>query len=352
MRLSISRLGKVHLIAALIAGVALSFGLGLATGRSTGQDGDVAQEAATSAQAAGLSPSSWEFLRNFDKPLAQEFDDSTPAVETLTRLHRDLASDYEDKRDLIAERYPDLREPELLITYLALRVAFSMPVLDSGLFLQRQLSPVLLSPRGNCLHHAVRSSIVMDAFGIPSRIAYFSTPPYIMGHAVADVYDPEHRLAAFVDTNKKMVFFLRDVDASFFETVLEEVDKDARAELLDKAIVVELPADVRYFNPSDGHLATWVAGNGPPVVLDEVRERMRNGRVKKTRDAFVEGYERMLTQRTRDGEVWWLRIENLTHFKPIVRGLQSQVPVDNSRIHEIIDNLRIDIAASQQASSN
>jgi hypothetical protein len=321
-------------------------------GQSSWVDGKGAPESAAAALAADLSSSEWEFLRHFDKPLAQEIDPEAPAAATLAQLRQDLASDYDDKRDLIARRYPTLREPEVFITYLALRVGFSMPVLDSGLRLQRELSEVLLSPRGNCLHHALRASIVMDAFDIPSRVAYFSTPPYIMGHAVADVYNPEHRLAAFVDTNKRMIFFLRDVDASFFETVLEVTDKSACAELLEKAIIVELPADVRYFNPSNGHLATWVAGKKPPVVLDQVREDLREGRVRKTRDAFVEGYERMLRQRTRDDEVWWLRIVSLEHFEPIVRGLEGQVPVDNTRIHGILDNLRDSLGVSRQVSNN
>src|SRR3546814_19290420 len=76
-----------------------------------------------------------------------------------------------------------------------------------------------------------------------------------MGHAVADVYDAEHRLAALVDTNKKMVFSLRDADAGFFETVLAERDEAKRRTLMESAVVVTFPMDVRAFNPSDRHLA-------------------------------------------------------------------------------------------------
>src|SRR3546814_7198039 len=77
--------------------------------------------------------------------------------------------------------------------------------------------------------------------------------------------------SVLVDTNKKRVFFLRDADAGFFETVLAERDEAKRRAIMESAVVVTFPIDVRYFNPSDGHLAVWVAGKGEPVILDQVR---------------------------------------------------------------------------------
>src|SRR3546814_5835369 len=99
----------------------------------------------------------------------------------------------------------------------------------------------------------VQTCALPISFALPARIVLLSSPPHIMGHAVADVYDAEHRLAALVDTNKKMVFFLRDADAGFFETVLAERDEAKRRTILESAVVVTFPMDVRYFNPSDGH---------------------------------------------------------------------------------------------------
>ena len=77
-----------------------------------------------------------------------------------------------------------------------------------------------------------------------------------------------------------------------------------------------------------------------------------SSQVGKTRDAFIEGYERMLWQRTRDDKHWWLRIVSLEHFEPIVRGLEGQVPVDNARVHRIMDDLRDSRGPSRQVSSN
>lgn len=351
--LSGSRQGTLR-FAAIGACIAASFGLGFATspyllhGRF---DAEPVSSLPTE-KLYGLTQSEWEFLRRFDRPLAQDFDDSLRVEMIRGNIHDDLARDFSATRDLLDQRYPNLSAPEQLISYLALRVASSLPVLDSGLHLQRSLEPVLLSPRGNCVHHALRAAFVMDAFGIPARIVLFSTPPHIMGHAVADIYDPEHKLAALVDTNKKMIFFLRYAEASFFETMLSEKDEDARQALVDRIVVVEFPMDIRYFNPSDGHLATWVAGAKPPVVLDEVREDLAEGRVRKTKAAFLDGYRGLFETRTRGDETWWLRVKSLSDYAPVVAGLSGQVAVDNSRIQSIIDSIRDEFVSERQAASN
>lgn len=339
---------------AISACIVASFGLGFATSPYllSGQFGAEPASPLSTERYYGLAQSEWEFLRQFDRPLAQDLDESLPVETIRSSIHDDLAGDFAAKKNLLDQRYPDLSAPEQLISYLALRVASSLPVLDSGLHLQRSLEPVLLSPRGNCLHHAVRAAFVMDAFGIPARIVLFSTPPHIMGHAVADLYDPEHKLAALVDTNKKMIFFLRDAEASFFETMLAERDEGARQALIDKIVVVEFPMDLRYFNPSDGHLATWVAGKKPPVVLEQVREDLIQGRVSKTKAAFLDGYRGLFETRTRGDETWWLRVQSLSDYAPIVAGLSGQVPVDNSRIQGIIDSIRDEFVSEKQAASN
>lgn len=293
---------------------------------------------------SGLSETDWAFIRPFDKPLLSSFPDTASHDDVRRHIEIELRQDYAPAKPLIAERFPDLTEAETLITFLTLRSALSLPVLDSGKRLQGKLEPMLMDPSGNCLHHGLRSAYLMDAFGLTARLVTLSTPPHIMGHAVADVYDPLSRTAALVDSNKKFAFFLRDVDASFFETVLPVRDVDERKALLERMIMVELPADVRYFNPSDGHLSIWRSGNGAPVSLQHVREDMADERIAETRDAFLDGYERLFTERTRDGKHWWLRVHDIATWADGHKtGLQGRDVVDNRRIERIIADIRRDL---------
>lgn len=289
----------------------------------------------------GLNESEWKFIREFDKPLLQSFPKDAKSYEIRQLLIADFKDDFDSKKSVIKNRFPDLHESELFITYLTLRVGLSIPILDSGKTLQRKLEPALMDPRGNCVHYAYRSSFVFDAFNFNARVVTLSTPPYIMGHAVADIYDPDARLAALVDANKKFIFFIRNADASFFETVLAIRNRAQREALLNEMIIVELPADVRYFNPSEGHLAAWRSGKGPSTVLDQVRKRMVKNRIRNTREAFLDGYERLFTQRTRDDKNWWLRVHDMSMWaNGVTTGIEGQKVVDNSRIMEIINQIR------------
>ena len=161
-----------------------------------------------------------------------------------------------------------------------------------------------------------------------------------MGYAVADVYDPITKTAALVDSNKNFIFFLRDVNQSFFETILPIEDIDKRRAVLETVHIQRLPNTTRFFVPSLAHFNGWRNGKKPPITLEHVWQTNALAPAN-TMSALLEGYKRLITQKTINGKHWWLRINDLSMWtaahKSGIHGLQFY---DNSDINAILHDLR------------
>jgi hypothetical protein len=295
---------------------------------------------------SGLSSNEWEFVRKFDKPILRKKDFDLPLDKVRSVIYENLYEDYNDNINDIHEWFEHLTNSEKLISYLTLRSGLSLPILDSGKRLTGNYSLLLGSESGNCNQHAYRAAFLLDAFGYFVRHVTLSSPPYIMGHAVADVYDPKTRTAALIDSNKNFIFFLRGVNQSFFETILPIEDIDDRRAILDTVHVQRLPNTTKFFIPSTGHLNGWQNGKKPPITLEHVWHANSLG-PEKTMSAFIDGYQRLITKKTRNKEHWWLRINDISRWteasKSGISGLQFY---DNTEINAVLTSLRRKLGAS------
>ena len=289
---------------------------------------------------SGLSSDEWDFVRKFDKPILRKSDFDLPLEKVRSVIYENLYEDYNNNRNEIHEWFEHLSSSEKLISYLTLRSGLSLPILDSGKKLTGEYSLLLGSESGNCNQHAYRAAFLLDAFGYFVRHVTLSSPPYIMGHAVADVYDPKTGTAALIDSSKNFIFFLRGVNQSFFETILPIENVDERRAILDTVHIQRLPNTTKFFIPSTGHLNGWQNGKNPPITLEHVWHRNRFG-PEKTMSALIDGYQRLITQKTRNKEHWWLRINDLSRWtettKSGVIGLQVY---DNTKINAVLTSLR------------
>jgi len=289
---------------------------------------------------SGLSAEEWSFVRKFDKPILKRKDFDLPLNELRNLIQQDLSEELKNNQDEIDKWFVGLSTSERLITFLTLKSGLSLPILDSEKRLTSQYSKLLGSESGNCNHHAYRVAFLLDAFGYSVRHVTLSSPRYIMGHAVADVYDPETKTAALVDSNKNFILFLRDVNQSFFETILPIEDIEKRRAILDTVHVQILPNTTKYLVPSAAHFNGWQVGKKPPITLAHVWHTNALG-PSNTISALLEGYERLITQKTRDKKHWWLRINDLsTWTKDHKSGIHGLRFYDNSNINAVLSDLR------------
>lgn len=144
------------------------------------------------AQAAGIM----EFSDFFRRPLMAE----PPQDNIRAALRESLEKDWQNDEPWMKERFPDMDARERFIAYLLARVNGSLPVYHSTTTGSAKLEEMLWLPRGNCSHHSLRLSLVLDAFDIPSVMLSVVTPSF-PGHVLVDAWDPVGKKAYWLDAN-------------------------------------------------------------------------------------------------------------------------------------------------------
>lgn len=192
----------------------------------------------------GLPKDDMDFISTFYGSILDTTGESLD--ETMMNIRDNLTEEFSNSLDDLQARYPEHTETELFFIFVMLRVAGSFPVYDP----QNPPSTVeemMTAPNGNCSTHSIRTMMILEAFEIPSNAVTIWTQS-IPGHIVAT--SRMDQTAVLIDVTGRSVFFIRDTELGFFETLSTWTLAERKAYFADtQHAIVDAPFYYPYFNP-------------------------------------------------------------------------------------------------------
>lgn len=201
-----------------------------------------------SSQAYLLTDEDKEFLKLFRKKLLQ----SDPGKDYRVLLHNTLLMDFSHDRKIIEARYPQLTERQSLVLYILLRVHGSIPVYTIRSYLPVTLEDWLFSRNGNCSDHAMRLTLVLDAFGIQTARMSIHTKSF-PGHVIVDAFDPIDKTAYLLDSNLNGFMYKPNSSSGLFLELLYMTKEERKKFVNTSNTFLYPPYHFTYVDPGDGY---------------------------------------------------------------------------------------------------
>jgi len=164
----------------------------------------------------GLPKADIEFCARFWRPLL-DIPGDLP-VPVAEHIRATILQDFEADKAFLATRHPTLGERQRLVLYAMLRTHGSFASYTPCEGKVRHEDEWLLSPQGNCTHHAVRAMIILWALGIPAFTVTILVGG-LNGHVLLSAFDPADNTAYLLDGTMNVFGFVPGATTHYVEEV-------------------------------------------------------------------------------------------------------------------------------------